>query len=127
MSIILPDPLMLRDAGMVGGSRIFRLEHYFRVITSIGTITIPTGTSTDGASIPRCFWSIFSPFDEFFPAALLHDYLYSRASTGRIYIDRKQADRLFMESMRNLGVPWLTRHIIWIAARMFGNKRYKSD
>lgn len=125
MSLIFPDEIALRDAGMHNGSRLFQLTHYFRVITSFGTVTVPTGFVTDGASIPRMFWNILSPFGQYFPAALLHDYLYSRGSTMHFECDREEADFLFLEAMFNLGVPWHTRHTIHTAVRMFGGKSYK--
>jgi hypothetical protein len=125
MNLLFPDEMILRDAGMRNGSRIFRLVHYYRVITSFGTVTIPTGFETDGASIPRAFWNILQPFGEYFPAALLHDYLYSKASNGRFETDRWEADLLFLEAMYNLGVPWHTRHVIHSAVRAFGWKSYK--
>jgi hypothetical protein len=125
MSFHFPDELILRDAGMRGGSRVFRLVHYYRALTSFGTVTIPTGFETDGASIPRIFWNILQPFGEYFPAALLHDYLYSRTSTMYFDCDREEADFLFLEAMFNLGVPWHTRHTIHVAVRMFGGSSYK--
>jgi len=125
MSHCFPDELILRDAGMRGGSRIFRLVHYYRVRTSYGTCTIPTGFETDGASVPRVFWNILQPFGEYFPAALLHDFLYSQCSTGRFETNREEADFLFLEAMHNAGVPWHTRHTIHAAVRMFGWRSYK--
>jgi hypothetical protein len=125
MSLIFPDEILLKDAGMRGGSRIFRLEHYFRVNTSFGKVTVPTGFETDGASVPQVFWSVFPPLGKYFPAAVLHDYLYSRQSTLHFECDREEADFLFLEAMFNLGVPWHTRHTIHMAVRMFGGKSYK--
>lgn len=125
MNLCFPDELILRDAGMRGGSRMFRLGSWYRVLTSLGAVTIPAGFLTDGASIPQVFWNILAPFGEYFPAALLHDYLYSQASTGHFNTTRKQADALFLEAMFNLGVPWHTRHTIHAAVRAFGWRSYK--
>lgn len=125
MKLHFPDELILRDSGMCGEVRLFTLVHYYRVVTSMGTVTIPTGFVTDGASVPKVFWNILSPFGEYFPAALLHDYLYSRWSTSHFGVDRATADKLFLEAMFNIGVPWHTRHIIYRAVRMFGWTAYK--
>ena len=57
-----------------------------------GGVTVPSGFVTDGASVPRLFWSFFNPAGELFEAAIVHDYLYA----GRIGT-KKQADRLFYE------------------------------
>jgi hypothetical protein len=110
---------------MQGDTRIFCLTHYYRVRTSWATITIPTGFLTDGASVPRCFWNVFYPFGPYFPAALLHDFLYSRASTAHFNMTRKDADNLFLEAMYNLGVGWASRHAIHSAVRAFGWRSYK--
>ena len=46
--------------------------------------TIPTGYNTDFASIPRIFWTIISPTDEFIRIpALIHDYLYQNKIFSR--------------------------------------------
>lgn len=124
---IFPDELTLKDVGMRGDSRIFKLAHFFRVATSLGIVTIPTGFETDGASIPKIFWSIIYPFGPYFPAALLHDYLYSKKSDGRFIVDREHADLLFLEAMFNIGVPWKTRHLIHYSVRIFGSKHFKAN
>lgn len=125
MSILFPDEIQLRDAGMRGDSRIFALIHYFRYISTCGTITVPTGFLTDGASVPKIFWNIFDPFGPFFPAALVHDYLYSKWSTGHFRCERWEADDIFKEAMFNCGVGWLTRETIYRAVRMFGGRSWK--
>lgn len=120
-----PDELHLMDWGMRGESRVFKLDHYFRYISSRGEITVPTGFLTDGASIPSPFWSILSPFGPYFPAALIHDYLYSHRSDAHHRMSRRDADLIFKEAMFNLGVGWLTRETIFRAVRLFGGPSYK--
>ncbi len=112
---------------MRDGSRRFALIHYFRYVSSHGIITVPTGFVTDGASIPRIFWNILSPFGDYFPAALVHDFLYSRSSTGRFTVDRKTADLIFKEAMFNLGIGWLTRETIYRAVRLGGWPAFKKE
>jgi hypothetical protein len=121
-----PDEIRLRDAGLKNGVRWFALEHYYRVITSKGMFTIPTGFQTDGASIPKAFHGLLGPHGSWFPAAIFHDWAYSKCSDHRIPRDRKLADDLFLELMFNLGVPWWTRHTIHSAVRMFGGRSYKA-
>jgi len=120
-----PDTAEFRDAGMRGDSRIFQLIQQFRYSSSMGIITVPAGFLTDGASVPRVFWNILSPFGSYFPAALIHDYLYSKVSIWKL--TRKQADQLFLEAMKNVGVGWLTRHTIYRAVRLGGWKGYKKS
>lgn len=59
-----------------------------------GLYYVPPMTLSDGASIPRGFWNICDPFHpQVLPAAILHDYYYSR-------IDAAQADRMFWLAMK---------------------------
>jgi hypothetical protein len=119
-----PDAIKLEDAGMRGDSRIFRLTARFRY----KDIEVPKGFVTDGASVPRIFWSILYPFGSYFPAALIHDYLYSKASnhlTAAKKIYRKEVDQIFLQAMKDVGVGWLTRRTIYRAVRLGGWKGYK--
>lgn len=125
MNAHFPDEIVLRDAGMRGDSRTFRLARYFRYISSRGTITVPCGFLTDGASVPRVFWGIFDPWGPYFPAALIHDWLYSRSSTGRVTCDRATADAVFLEAMERIGVGWAKRRIIYRAVRLGGWASWK--
>jgi len=121
-----PDELDLRDAGMRGESRLLRLTHYFRYCNQVyGTVTVPSGFCTDGASIPRCFWGIMGPQGSYFYAAIIHDFLYSKASSHFFFFDRWEADEIFLEAMTDLGVPWLQRIAIYKAVRLFGWNSYK--
>lgn len=122
------EPLELRDIGTRNGSQIFQLIRPCKFVTSFGEITVPAGFPTDGASVPRIFWTIFPPWGQYFGAAVLHDYLYSCTSTLLYdHFTRKDADYLFLEAMYNLGVPRLTRHTIHTAVRAFGGNRYKKS
>ena len=121
-----PDVAQFSDAGMRGDCRIFRLTSYFRYYSKQRTIIIPEGFYTDGASVPRIFWNIFSPFGEYFSAALVHDFLYSKDSTDLFFIqERKTADLIFLQAMEDIGVSWLTRHTIYRAVRLGGWRSYK--
>jgi hypothetical protein len=120
--IYFPYELQFRDAGMRGGSRIFRLTNPFSYISSRGTITVPTGFETDGASIPRVFWSILDPFGPYFKAAVIHDWLYSPHNRR---FTRAQADDIFKEAMFNNGLDWLRREAIYRAVQLAGWRSYK--
>jgi len=121
-----PDVAQFSDAGMRGGSRIFRLTAAFRYHSSVGTIVIPKGFHTDGASVPQIFWNIFSPWGSYFSAALVHDYLYSKDSDESFPVsERKDADKIFKEAMYNAGVGWITRETVYRAVRLGGWASYK--
>ena len=90
--------------------------------TSMGIIVIPAGTTTDFASIPRTFWSIFPPFGRYIRAAILHDYCYQNG-----LFSRKIADRLFFEEMMKDGVAQWKSILMWKAVRLFGKQAYKNE
>lgn len=79
-------------------------------------VDVPTGFLTDGASIPRVFWSILPPWGEYGQAAALHDYLCERMecivldSSGKPTwekLTRKEVDEILYEAMDVLNVtPW---------------------
>lgn len=125
MKACFPDEIVLRDAGMDGSSRIFKMAHYFRYVSSLGIITVPTGFRTDGASVPRIFWIIFDPFGPYFPAALVHDFLYSKSSNHYFNVDRATADSIFKEAMFNIGIGWMMRETIYRAVRIGGWGSFK--
>ena len=81
------------------------------------TYTVPIGFVTDGASIPKLFWSLVgSPFTGLYRrAALIHDYLYAIQTTKRSY-----ADKVFLECMKVLKVGWWKRRIMYMAVRTCG-------
>lgn len=124
-----PDTIELRDAGMSGTSRIFTLTHSFRMHTSNhGTIAVPAGFNTDGASIPQVFWNIIGPFGPYFASAIIHDFLYSKSGFFRYpHITRKQADDIFLEGMKKLGVAWWQRRSMHLAVRTFGWRSYRKS
>ncbi len=126
-SNLYPDPLLFRISHWVGDVSVMVLEHYQRFCTSAGWITVPTGTFTDGLSIPKAAWPIVGPANgPAFRAGILHDFLYSKASDRHYgHLDRQDADELFLETMHNLGIGWARRNTIYAAVRAFGWRFYK--
>lgn len=120
-----PDELRTRDDGYRDGTRWFAVEHYFRVITSKGTFTVPTGFLTDGLSTPRFSHALIGPMSKAFYAGIWHDWAYSKASNGHFPENRKLADQIFLELMYNLGLSWIERYTIYSAVRAFGWMSYK--
>lgn len=82
-------------------------------------ITVPAGFVTDFASVPRALWWLFPPHGKYAKAAIVHDYLYVQA-----YKTKAFADGVFFEAMGVLGVPSLTRHLMYWAVRLFGRGSY---
>lgn len=117
-----PNVLILKDEGLHNDIRSFTLVDDYYFLSSIGTIKVPAGFTTDGASIPRLFWSIFSPYGDCFGAAVIHDYLYNVKND----FSRKQADKIFLEGMKLLSVSYLRRNTVYYSVRMFGKIAYKN-
>jgi len=66
-------------------------------------LVIPIGFSTDGADIPRIFWSFIPPNDsEILPAIVVHDYLCDLE-------DYEKADLYFEEILNDLDIGWLKK------------------
>ncbi|EKN4849223.1 DUF1353 domain-containing protein [Yersinia enterocolitica] len=84
-------------------------------------IKVPTGYVTDLASVPRVFWTLFPPHGRYSKAAIIHDYLYDNTLRTK-----KEADKIFLDGMQVLGVPWCRRKIMYVAVRLFGRGQYKN-
>ena len=76
---------------------------------------VPSGTPTDFASVPRIFAWFLPSYGKYTRAAILHDYLWAEASRGRG--DWLDADGIFRRAMREEGVEFLRRWIMWAAVR----------
>ncbi|MDD7911243.1 MULTISPECIES: DUF1353 domain-containing protein [Pseudovibrio] len=87
-------------------------------------VLVPMGFETDLASVPRPFRWLISPGGLHAKAAVVHDYLYEfgviRGPNGPEKPTRKQADDIFLEAMEVLKVPYIRRHAMYRAVRMFG-------
>lgn len=82
--------------------------------------TVPRGTETDGASIPRLLWRVCGhPLQA--PrvyAALAHDYLYGGG--GPPEVTRADADTIYRELLVSLGWGKAKAWTEYLALRMFG-------
>jgi len=88
-------------------------------------ITIPEGFVTDGASAPNVAASIAPPMGfAGAAAAVLHDWFYSLDS-GKSNISRKEADKIFYETMRSCGVGYFRAKAIYWAVRAGGSFSFK--
>ena len=67
--------------------------------------SIPKGFKTDGASIPRIFWSIYPPYkSEYFSACVIHDYLCGK-EISKTFKDLRLANKALKEGMIALKSP----------------------
>ena len=94
-------------------------------------VRVPAGFVTDFASVPRPFWPLLPPTGAYGKAAVIHDWLYSHRIVddvitpallqhGSRLVDRAEADRIFREAMRQLGVGRLTAWTMYSGVRSWG-------
>ena len=112
MGVAFPKPLIVKHLD----GRMWELMRSFEYHTEVGEIIeVPKGFTFDFASIPRPFWSIIGPpTGRYGPAALIHDFLCVLEP-----IDYRYADRIFYEAMRDCGVAYLKRTLMYWAVRLW--------
>jgi hypothetical protein len=77
---------------------------------------VPKEEETDFASVPRVFVWFLPRYGRYTPAAILHDHLWKyEVPAGTLSL--RDADGIFRQAMRELGVPFLRRWIMWAAVR----------
>ena len=96
---------------------LWRLNKRFRYTRKSGTIVVPKGFITDLTSIPRPLWNILPPWDDYGPAAIIHDWIYWKQPPKWT---RARADKLMLEAMGKLGVGWWKRWTIYAGIRVGG-------
>lgn len=78
-------------------------------------VDVEDGFVTDGATIPRLFWTLLPPIGEYTQATTLHDKLCTTYEKTKIIngvpvqvsIDRKEIDSILEEALKVLEVtPW---------------------
>lgn len=105
--------------------RLWRIERAFTYeVGGLGSgraITVPVGFLTDGASVPKLFWSILPNWGTYSRAAIVHDYLCWGLHHGRPHPHaptRAVADQIFYEAMRVCGTGPVTAYVMWLGVRI---------
>lgn len=83
----------------------------------IGTDKIPYGFVWDGASVPRIFHWVLPRWGVHEHIYCRHDYRYSRGSQRGT---RKQADKIMFNDMKDNGVCFVRRYLVYLAVRLVG-------
>lgn len=91
--------------------------HYYREDKSKENIIVPKGFITDFATTPRILWSVLPPFGRYAKCAVLHDYLCEEFHRGRI--KRKEVDKIFLESMEAISIPFFTKWSLYLGVRIY--------
>lgn len=87
-------------------------------------ITVEENFITDFASVPAMFTLLVPRTGEYILATILHDWLYSMGSISFETMTRYEADRIFKEFLKMLGVPKWKTYLIFYAVRLFGSRYY---
>jgi hypothetical protein len=99
----------------------FQLIRDFYYYAEDGNIyTIPSGIDTDFASIPRGMRWLIPRVGDHGMAAVMHDWLCEYK-----IVNRKKADKLFLEAMKTSGVRWLKRRTMYFGVRTYSIFSFK--
>jgi len=86
-------------------------------------VAVPAGYCFDGASVPRFFWRIVSPYQPYvIRAACGHDYMYENAIW-----DKSTADDLFRQALEIDGAPRWLIPMMYRAVRLGGRGSYRKQ
>lgn len=96
----------------------FELLSDYSYIVKNRKIKVPKGFITDFASVPRTLYIFILPYGKHSSASLIHDWLYSKDCT--LKMGRKEADKIFLEIMKEEGVNIFKRNLMYCAVRLFG-------
>jgi hypothetical protein len=95
------------------GADTWKLVEPIRYRGNTQHFEVPAGFETDFASVPTAFVWLVPKYGRYTKSAILHDFLCEESKAGRF--DRDDADGIFRRTMRELGVSFLRRWIMWAA------------
>lgn len=95
--------------------RLWRLLSEFQYQAIHQRYVVSAGERTDFASVPRAFVWFIPTYGRYTKAAILHDFLCRLSREGKF--SRREADGVFRQAMRVLGVAFLRRWIMWTGVR----------
>jgi len=85
--------------------------------TELFGVMIPKGFRSDGATSPRLFWWILSPFTLGLYAAVVHDFQLS--IDGKNAKRRKRIDRMFYYNLRDSGINPVRSYAAYLGVRIW--------
>lgn len=94
----------------------------WRIGQTQAEVVVPQGFVHDKASVPRALWSFFPKSGPYTRAAVIHDWLYWAQPCTRA-----QADNLLMIAMKESGVSWLRRQIVYRGVRAGGDAAWRQN
>lgn len=115
-------PFKAQSAPRARWTLLAPLRYELRAFGTRTEIEVPAGYTTDLASVPRPLWPIFPRDGGYREAAVLHDFIYTDATSK---YTRAEADYIFRLAMADLGISIFGRWPMWLAVRLFGRGNWK--
>jgi hypothetical protein len=102
----------------------WKLQDDFSYENDLIKVTAKSGFTTDGASIPKPFWSVVgNPLEnDLLNPAIIHDGLYALMRLKRV-----ECDKLLKEMLLFNGTSKVKAYFIYYAARLFGSSHWDKD
>jgi hypothetical protein len=106
------------------GNDSWRLQDDFSYEDDHIKVIIKSDFITDGASIPKLFWSIVgNPLEnDLLKPAIIHDGLYTLMQLKRL-----ECDKLLREMLLFNGTSKVKSYLIYYIVRLFGGSHWKKD
>ncbi len=121
-----PEVEPFKDDSQIDDTIYIQQDDYSYTTFSGKTIIIPKGERTDGGSIPRLAQTLIGLTPDGYERAGwdIHDHLYTtNGENGRF--TRLDADKILLEILTRLGVPWFQRRSVYLAVRLCGGSHWK--
>lgn len=99
------------------GNGIYETVGPTEYVGATEVISIPAGTRTDLASVPRIFWSLMPPTGSYERAAVVHDWHCTQLAAGDCDVSSRDADGLFRRIARESGAGLVLRWLLWCGVR----------
>jgi hypothetical protein len=102
----------------------WQLQDYFSYENNYIKVTANPKFLTDGASIPKVFWSVVgNPLEnDLLKPAVIHDCLYTIMK-----LPRAECDKLLKEMLLFNGASKAKAYSIYVVVRIFGGTHWKKD
>lgn len=87
---------------------------------------VPRCYITNGADIPRIFWSIIEPYSsDCMAGVVVHDYLTDLSKTNNTTLPFKTTDKIFYTILTKNGVHEFKRKVMYFFVRLYHKIRYR--
>jgi hypothetical protein len=106
------------------GNGSWKLQDYFSYENDSIQVAVKSDFVTDGASIPKVFWSVVgNPLEnDLLKPAIIHDGLYNLMQLKRL-----ECDKLLREMLLFNGTSKMKAYFIYYAVRLFGGSHWRKD